>query len=657
MCGIAGFFGRPDGLEFGRVLLQRMIAAVSHRGPDERGIFVHHGTGLGHARLSIIDLATGRQPMANSERTIFLSFNGEIFNYVELRQELIARGHRFATQSDTEVILHLYEEMGPDCVKRFNGDFAFALWDSRCDRLMLARDRMGVRPLFYAQRGSSLVFASEIKALLEVPGISASLDPIALDQIFTLWFPLSPRTPFKQIYELPPAHVLIADSSGVAIRPYWHLEYPELGEESLGGRTEDDVAEELRALLFDATRIRLRSDVTVGAYLSGGLDSAIIAAAIESIVPDRLRTFSVTFDSPEFDESDFQNEMIRALGTEHRSIQCRPHDIGSMFPAVIRHVECPILRTSPAPLFALSKLAHDQGCKVVLTGEGADEVLAGYDIFKEAKLRRFCARQPHSRLRPQLFRRLYPYLPALQGQSQKYLQSFFGSGLAEIHDPLFSHLPRFGTTMGTKIFFSDDLRREVQGYDALAELRSRLPAEFSRWDPLSQAQYLETAYLLPSFILSSQGDRVAMAHAVESRFPFLDHRVVEFAARIPPKLKIRGLREKHILRRATQQMLPPRIGNRSKQPYRAPDSQSFFAPPAPNYVSSMLSPAAIAEVGYFDGKAVARLTQKCQSQPVVGFRDNMAFVGVLSAQMWHREFTKSSDAAAPSMVPDIVAMH
>jgi asparagine synthase (glutamine-hydrolysing) len=244
---------------------------------------------------------------------------------------------------------------------------------------------------------------------------------------------------------------------------------------------------------------------------------------VKSIVPDRLGTFSVTFDSPEFDESDYQNEMARALHTEHVSIKVGGQSIARAFPDVIKHTECPILRTSPAPLFALSKLVRDHGYKVVLTGEGADEVLAGYDIFKEAKVRRFCARQPNSRFRPILFRRLYPYLPGLKGQSQKYLESFFASGLAELQDPLFSHLPRFRTTMGSKIFFSGDLRREIRDYDALAELRSSLPAEFARWDPLSQAQYLETAHLLPSFILSSQGDRVAMAHAVETRFPFLDH--------------------------------------------------------------------------------------------------------------------------------------
>jgi asparagine synthase (glutamine-hydrolysing) len=650
MCGITGFFGIPDRSVPPRVLLQRMISAISHRGPDDQGIFVDDKVGLGHARLSIIDLVSGRQPMANADQTIFVSFNGEIFNYVELRQELIDRGHHFATHSDTEVILHLYEEMGADCVKRFNGDFAFALWDSRRKRLMLARDRMGVRPLFYATRGSSLVFSSEIKSLLEVPGIDASLDPIALDQIFTLWFPLAPRTPFKDVFELPPAHLLLADPDGIAIRRYWKLEYPELGEDALGGRGERDIAEELGELLLDATRIRLRSDVPVGAYLSGGLDSSIIAAAIKSIVPDRLGTFSVTFDSPEFDESDYQREMASALHTEHRSIKIGGQNIARAFPSVIKHTECPILRTSPTPLFSLSKFVRECGYKVVLTGEGADEILAGYDIFKEAKVRRFCARQPNSRRRPLLFRRLYPYLPALKGQSQRYLESFFAGSPSEAQDPLFSHLPRFRTTMGSKIFFSPEMRHDIGDYDALAELRSRLPTEFDRWDPLSQAQYLETAYLLPSYILSSQGDRVAMAHAVEGRFPFLDHRVVEFAARIPAKLKIRGLREKHILREATQHTLPPRIGNRPKQPYRAPDSQSFFDMPASDYVMDVLSPGAIKGAGYFDAKAVTKLNNKCRAQTSVGFRDNAAFVGVLSTQLWHFEFAAASNAIVPSNV-------
>ena len=638
MCGIAGFFGKPD-VSVPHGLLRRMIAAISHRGPDEQGFFLDGNAGLAHARLSIIDPVAGKQPMANADRTVIAVLNGEIFNYIELRRELIAKGRRFRTNSDTEVVLQLYEEMGPDCVEKFNGDFAFALWDTRSRRLMLARDRMGVRPLYYARAGGSLFFASEVKALLAAPGIGAALDPIALDQIFTLWFPLAPRTVFRDVCELPPAHVLLADAERVAVRRYWRLEFPDAGDEQgFDRRGEAEIAEHVRTLLLDATRLRLRSDVPVGAYLSGGLDSAIVAAAIRRVAPGQLRTFSVTFEDPEFDESPHQQHMVRALGTEHRAIRCGAADIAQVFPAVIRHTERPVLRTAPAPLFVLSDVVRRHGFKVVLTGEGADEVFAGYDIFKESKLRRFCARQPQSRRRPLLFRRLYPYLSGIRGQPQPYLQAFFGAGLEHTNDPLFSHLPRLRTTAAAKQFFSAELRREIGNYDAMGELRASLPAEFGRWDPLAQAQYLETAYLLPGYILASQGDRVAMAHAVESRFPFLDHRVVELAARIPARLKLRGLREKHILRESARPLLPQRITERPKQPYRAPESRCFFAPGSPEHVRDALSASAIASAGYFDPDAVDKLVQKCRRQGLLGFRDNTAFLGILSTQLWHRAF-------------------
>jgi asparagine synthase (glutamine-hydrolysing) len=654
MCGIAGFCGTPEDTTPPETLLRRMIGAIAHRGPDAQGVFARRSIGLAHARLSIIDLSGGAQPMANADGTIHVAFNGEIFNYIELRDELIARGHRFVTTSDTEVILQAYEAYGVDCVEKFNGDFAFAMWDARRNRLMLARDRMGVRPLFHTERNGCLYFASEVKALLEAPGIVAKLDPIALDQIFTFWFPLSPRTPFKDISELPPAHVLIAEGGNVTVRPYWRLSYPDAGDaDGCDNRSVAAIAEELRELLLDATRIRLRSDVPVGAYLSGGLDSSIIAASTKRLRPDRLRTFSVTFESEEFDESAFQQDMVRTLGTEHTSVTCATADIGRAFPNVIRHAEQPILRTAPTPLIKLSELAHANGYKVVLTGEGADEVFAGYDILKEAKIRRFCAAQPESEWRPLLLRKLYPYLPQFKSQSQTYLEAFFGAQLADTDDPLFSHLPRFRTTAGAKIFFSGDLRRAVRSYDALADLRASLPPDFSRWHPLSQGQYLETAHLLPGYILSSQGDRMAMAHAVEGRFPFLDHRVVEFAARIPPILKIRGLREKHILREAMKGLLPKHIGNRTKQPYRAPDCQSFVGGQAPAYVSHRLSGGDIAAAGYFDPTAVQKLAAKCRNQKFIGFRDNMAFVGVLSTQLWHREFVQGATIA--SDIPYAVA--
>ncbi|WP_164923974.1 asparagine synthase (glutamine-hydrolyzing) [Sinorhizobium fredii] len=634
MCGFGGYFGS---IRDGRALLESMTAAIAHRGPDGQGIFTVPEAGLGHVRLSIVGLGDGQQPMPDASGELTIAFNGEIFNYVELRDELRAKGRRFRTASDTEVILHLYDEMGEDCVSLLNGDFAFAIWDARRCRMMLARDRMGVRPLFYTAQGGTFYFASEVKALLQVPGVSAEIDPIALDQIFTLWAPIAPRTPFRNILELEPANVMIVDQRGVTTRPYWQLQYPDRDQPS-GYTHEGSAAEELRALLADATRIRMRADVPVGAYLSGGLDSSIVSALAAGMTPQGLRTFSVTFDSAEHDESAFQLEMAAALGTQHSAIACRAGDIAKVFPDVIRFTERPIIRTAPAPLYQLSGLVREAGLKVVLTGEGADEVFAGYDIFKEARVRRFCGRQPGSSIRPHLFRKLYPYLPGLKQQSPEYLAAFFGAGDAPLDDPLFSHRPRLKGTAATKLFFSGDLRAELKDYDAAAELIGRLPQDFRRWHPLHQAQYLESRFLLPGYILSSQGDRMAMAHGIEGRFPFLDHRLVEFAAKLPPEMKLKGLTEKHILREATKDLLPPAIGRRVKQPYRAPDSHSFTGPGELDYVRGALSEDAVAEGGLFNAKAVTKLYEKCRSRPASGFRDNAAFVGILSTQLWLQTF-------------------
>ncbi|TIX81562.1 MAG: asparagine synthase (glutamine-hydrolyzing), partial [Mesorhizobium sp.] len=440
--------------------------------------------------LSVIGIGDGQQPMSDVSGNLTIAFNGEIFNYLELREGLIAKGRRFRTSSDTEVILHLYDEMGEDCLPLLNGDFAFAIWDNRRRRMVLARDRMGVRPLFYTNKDGVLYFASEVKALIKVPGVSAEIDPIALDQIFTLWAPIAPRTAFRNIHELEPASVMIATQGQVTVKRYWHLDYPHRDAPSTV-TNEDDAAEELQALLTDAVRLRMRADVPVGSYLSGGLDSSLVSALAAGMTPLKLQTFSVTFDSAEHDESAFQTEMASALGTHHRTIACRAGDIAGVFPEVIRFAERPIIRTAPAPLYLLSGLVRQAGLKVVLTGEGADEVFAGYDVFKEARVRRFCGRQPASRMRPQLFRRLYPYLPGLQQQSVEYLAAFFGAGNTALDDPLFSHRSRFKTTAAAKIFFSGDLRATLKGYDAAEELVSRLPEAFSLWHPLHQAQYLE----------------------------------------------------------------------------------------------------------------------------------------------------------------------
>jgi asparagine synthase (glutamine-hydrolysing) len=642
MCGIAGILNL-GGESMDPALLDRMIARIRHRGPDGDGTHTDKQVGLAHARLSVIDLASGRQPMHNEDQSVSIVFNGEIFNYVELRAELMGRGHRFRTQGDTEVILRLYEEKGEDCVRQLNGQWAFAIWDSRREKLFLSRDRLGVRPLYYTIADRTFLFASEIKSIFALPRVSREIDHVALDQIFTFWVTLPPRTTFKGIRELPPGHSMTVQAGKVTVWPHWRLDYGRStrGTSDAGG-SEDDYADSLLDLLRDATRIRLRSDVPVGAYLSGGLDSAIVTALIRTFTDASLKTFSISFEDPEFDESCYQKEVVRFLQTDHQEVRCRYEDIGRVFPEVIWHTEKPILRTAPAPLYILAGLVRQHGFKVVLTGEGSDEMLGGYDVFKEAKIRRFCAARPESSVRPLLLKRLYPYLDNLQSQPAAYLKAFFHGRPAEAGNEFFSHLPRWELTSTLKALFSDSTKSAIGSYDGYAELREALPPGYSGWEGLGQAQYLEAAYLLPGYILSSQGDRVAMAHSVEGRFPFLDHRVVELAARIPPRLKLKVLEEKHLLKRCARGLVPPSVRKRPKQPYRAPEGKCFFSGARPEYVDELLSPERIARDGIFDPLVVRKVTEKFRRGRAIGIKDNMALVGVLSTQLVVDQFVRGS---------------
>ncbi|MBY5707577.1 asparagine synthase (glutamine-hydrolyzing) [Rhizobium leguminosarum] len=638
MCGVVGYLGY---VADGAGLLARMAAAIAHRGPDGEGISVFPQAGLAHRRLAIVDLGNGQQPMSSENGRFVISFNGEIFNHVELRRDLEAEGHRFRTSADTEVILHLFERYGERCLSLLNGDFAFAIWDSLRERMFLARDRMGVRPLFYTRHRGAVYFASEVKSLLRVPGLQATLDIKALDQILTLWAPIAPRTAFQNIFELEPATYAVIDRNGMTTTPYWKLEFPDHGDYP-GGAAE----EELEDLLMDAVRLRLRADVQVGCYLSGGLDSSVIAAIASRLDAQPLRTFAIAFESREHDESYFQSTMVDHLQTRHVQTLMPSGDIAADFPDVVRHMERPVIRSAPAPLYALARLVRSNGIKAVLTGEGADEIFAGYDLFKEAKVRRFCARQPGSRFRPLLFRKLYPYLPNLRRQTPEYLSAFFMAGSANIGDPLFSHRPRFRSTASTKMFFSRDVKNALGGYDAAEEIVSLLPSDFRRWHPLNQAQYLETRFLLPGYILSSQGDRMAMAHGIEGRFPFLDHRLVEFAARLHPEHKLKGLDEKHVLRAVADKLLPKEISERRKQPYRAPDTEAFVGETKHEFVDAALGADSVRRSGIFDPVTVEKLHRKCAAGAPSGFRDNAAFVAILSTQLWQETFAAGSPSRA-----------
>ncbi|WP_416954176.1 asparagine synthase (glutamine-hydrolyzing) [Nocardioides sp. T5] len=647
MCGICGVVVL-DGPPPDRELVTRMIGRLRHRGPDGSGLYRDDHAALGHTRLAIIDTVGGAQPLCNEDETVWVSFNGEIFNYVELGEELRRCGHRFRTASDTEVVVHAWEEWGEQCFTRFNGQWAVALWDAREQRLVLSRDRMGVRPLFYTRDRHRIAFASEVKALMADPSVPRALDPVGIDEVLTYWSTVAPRTIFRGIDQLEPGYVAVLDREGFRRHPYFSIDFPDRGAEP-----DQDIeanAVELRERLVEAARLRfVRSDVPVGAYLSGGIDSAVTAAVLARYTDAPLHTFSLRFTDAEFDEGVHQHKMVAELGAQHEEVVVSAADVAEVFPDVVRHTETPVLRTAPAPLFLLSRLVRDNGYKVVVTGEGADEVLGGYDIFREGRVRAFWARDPGSATRDRAVELLYPWMERNPGSAPAFARSFFGRDL-DADDPALSHRPRWASTSAVKTLLSPDVRAEL---DRGPDVVTRMPAGSDAWDPLSRAQWLEMTTLLPGYILSSQGDRMLMANSVEGRFPFLDKDVVELANRLPARHKLCGLDEKHLLKIAFADLVPEQIRSRPKQPYRSPDTASFFSGPPPEWLTEVTSPAALADAGVFEPRPVAGLLEKAARTAGVrtGNTDNMRLLAVLSTQLLHQQLVVDGGAASDAPPP------
>jgi len=651
MCGIGGIVDvRGTGRTPARDALVRMCSSLHHRGPDEFGVYRDERAGFAHARLSIIDLASGQQPLANEDATLWIVFNGEIFNYVELREQLIALGHRFRTKSDTEVIVHAYEAWGDAAFARMNGQWAVALWDAKKKRLVLTRDRLGVRPLYLCEYGGLLYLASEAKAIFAADAdIPRQLDPLGIEQTFTFWTVVPPQSVFRGVEELRPGYIRVYEQGTMREAPYWEARYAEeeTGEHTFAGSLED-ATRAVRDALEQATSLRmLRADVPVGSYLSGGLDSSLVAALGRRFAGDRFQTFSLRFADAEYDETPLQRLMVTLLGSEHHELVVSRQDIANAFPDVVYHTERPILRTAPAPLFLLSRLVRGSGIKVVLTGEGADEMFAGYDIFREGKVRRFWAKQPESKLRPRALERLYPYLARSPVSQQAMARQFFGRNLHNWRAPGFAHDTRFHTTGALKRLLSASLRAEIGQRDVIAELLGTLPARFARWTPLAQDQYIEIRTLLSGYLLSSQGDRMLMANSVEGRFPFLDKNVVALADSLPASYKLRVLDEKHVVKLASAGLIPDAIRTRKKQPFRAPDALSFVGQDRPEFIDEMLTERALTDAGVFEPKPVLQLWNKCKARSDDGQfsnADNMALVGVLSTQLVHHHFVQGRPA-------------
>ena len=639
MCGIAGILPFKSSLAQDALLplLQAMADAIKHRGPDAEGFYVDSPVGFAHRRLSIIDIAGGAQPMQTPDGDICVTFNGEVFNFIELRADLMAKGYQFVSQSDTEVILHLYREYGLAFPGYLNGQFAIGLWDKREQTLVLVRDRVGICPLYYFVDGQLLAFASEIKALIPVLPTKLEINPESLDAIFTGWTCVSPATIFKNILQIKPGALLVINAQGkIREQQYWDLEFP-VDAAGYDQRPESVLVEELHQHLLDATKLRLRSDVPVGAYLSGGLDSSVLVALMHTQTNAHLRTFSLGFTDSALDETGFQQQVVDYLGTDHSRIEVDYSRIAQQLVDTVWHTESPILRTAPAPMGILSQLVRDQGYRVVLTGEGADEILGGYDIFKEAKVRQFWAKNPDSRFRPLLLNRLYPYMDLPSGDAAGYLKRFFGVGLESPELLWHSHLPRWQATSKAKLFFSADVNVQLDN-NYPEKIAALFPQQAQDWHPFHRAQYLEIKTLMSGYLLTSQGDRMLARHGVEGRFPYLDHTLIEFANRVPPKIKMKALKEKNLLRKLAQRYLPAQISQRPKQPYRAPNvaaSQSAFFG---GDLSDFLAEGSLRHTGLFDAKKVALLLKKARTGKPLNTAESQALTGILTTQILHTQF-------------------
>ncbi|MGQ1787249.1 asparagine synthase (glutamine-hydrolyzing) [Saccharicrinis sp. GN24d3] len=633
MCGITGVFGFELNRQNRKSVIKKMTSTLQHRGPDGWGYYVSPDIALGQTRLSIVDLKTGDQPLTSGDLVIV--YNGEIFNYIELRAELQSKGIHFITTSDTEVVLKAFEVYGFDCFAKFNGQFAVLIWNKKSKELVIARDRYGIRPLFILETNGSIYFSSEMKAFDQIPGYKRNFNPKHLFEHNLLWNTFADHTVYNDIRTIPGGHFAVyKDTKLITEKSYYQLgqNFREYSE-----NTFQQAVEEFTGLLDDSVKLRLRSDVPVGAYLSGGIDSSVIVNQVKNYTSKRFKTFSVTFSDQEYDESSYQQDMVKQINSDHCAVNITYDDVNETFPEAVYHFERPVFRTAPIPLFLLSQKVQESDIKVVLTGEGADEILWGYDSFKEVKLLEFWSKDPSSAYRPLLIKKLYPHLNHFKDETQYgMMRMFYEEFLGDYNNNLGSLNIRVHNNKILENYFNRDNRVRFDKQLLIDEMQSTFPENFNRWSLLQKNQYLEMKTLLDGYLLSSQGDRMSLAHSIEGRYPFLDHRVVEYAFALKENYKLKGFSQKHLLRKAYENNLPPSIINRPKRPYMSPDLKSFMNGKGPTENTKFfLSDSLVKDYQIFNPKWVTRFLKKFENgiPERLGYRDNMIITFMLSTQI------------------------
>lgn len=650
MCGIAGVMDLAGRREVPAGVVERMSAALIHRGPDEEGFFRVPGLTMASRRLSVVGVSDGQQPMCNEDKSVHVVYNGELFDYVEKRAELLTRGHKLVTHCDTEIIPHLWEESEEEMFVRLRGQFAIALYDERRHRLTLGRDRFGISPLYWTRQGDWLLFASEIKGLLASGMVTPKADLRGIDHIFTFAAMPGPVTCFEGVQLLNVASYLQVSPCNEGTpepvlreKAYWKMDFPDEGDEN----PEQDpkkLADELESILLASVERRLRADVPVGAYLSGGLDSSMIVAMACHLKGPAINTYTVRVDDPALDELSAANLSAKHIGTKPPIVQdFRPEDALEMYPQLIQAAESPVVDTSCASLLQLAKRVHANGQKVVLTGEGADEWLAGYPWYKIAKIMGALDVIPGLRISDAARRGFLKAskVPQYPREFRRNLEKTVGGPNAWIDS--------YGVLALSKLRLYAEPMREVL---ATTQPWGDLGMDVERakhWHPLNRSLWVGARVTLAGHLLQAKGDRVAMHSSVEARYPFLDEEVFDFTSKLHPRWKLKGFRDKHLLRLVAERWLPPQVARRNKVIFRAP-LDSFHLEPEPKFVGELLSEESLKKTGYFDVEAVRhwrKAYREMRAGSVPRLSMEMGLAAVVATQLWHQTFIDGSLADVP----------